>query len=60
MAKQLQQEGGEVQRPAAQAKLIQALQEWAAEHEPSLPALSAQFVELAQSGTVQTPRRPDR
>ncbi|MDX1298312.1 MAG: trifunctional transcriptional regulator/proline dehydrogenase/L-glutamate gamma-semialdehyde dehydrogenase [Pseudomonas sp.] len=53
VAKQLQQEEGEIQRPAAQAKVIQALQEWAAEHEPSLSALSAQYVELAQSGTVQ-------
>ncbi|WP_339526048.1 trifunctional transcriptional regulator/proline dehydrogenase/L-glutamate gamma-semialdehyde dehydrogenase [Pseudomonas sp. EA_35y_Pfl2_R111] len=53
VAKQLQQESGEIQRPAEQAKVIQALQDWAAKHEPSLSALSAQYVELAQSGTVQ-------
>ncbi|MGY8829761.1 MAG: aldehyde dehydrogenase family protein, partial [Pseudomonadales bacterium] len=53
VAKQLQQENGEIQRPAEQAKVIQALQDWAAKHEPSLSALSAQYVELAQSGTVQ-------
>ena len=53
VAKQLQQESGEITRPAEQAKVIQALQEWAAKHEPSLSALSAQYVELAQSGTVQ-------
>ena len=53
VAKQLQQENGEIQRPAAQAKVLEALQEWAAKHEPSLSALSAQYVELAQSGTVQ-------
>ena len=53
VAKQLQQEKGEIQRPAEQAKVIAALQEWAAKHEPSLSALSAQYVELAQSGTVQ-------
>jgi RHH-type proline utilization regulon transcriptional repressor/proline dehydrogenase/delta 1-pyrroline-5-carboxylate dehydrogenase len=53
VAKQLQQEKGEIQRPAEQAKVIAALQEWAAKHEPSLSSLSAQYVELAQSGTVQ-------
>ncbi|MBU0808548.1 MAG: L-glutamate gamma-semialdehyde dehydrogenase, partial [Gammaproteobacteria bacterium] len=53
VAKQLQQESGEITRPAEQTKVIQALQEWAAKHEPSLSALSAQYVELAQSGTVQ-------
>ena len=53
VAKQLQQEKGEIQRPAEQAKVIAALQEWATKHEPNLSALSAQFVELAQSGTVQ-------
>jgi RHH-type proline utilization regulon transcriptional repressor/proline dehydrogenase/delta 1-pyrroline-5-carboxylate dehydrogenase len=53
VAKQLQQEGGEIQRPAEQGKVIQALQDWADKHEPSLPELSRQFVALAQSGTVQ-------
>jgi RHH-type proline utilization regulon transcriptional repressor/proline dehydrogenase/delta 1-pyrroline-5-carboxylate dehydrogenase len=53
VAKQLQQEKGEIQRPVEQAKVIEALQEWATKHEPNLSALSAQYVELAQSGTVQ-------
>jgi RHH-type proline utilization regulon transcriptional repressor/proline dehydrogenase/delta 1-pyrroline-5-carboxylate dehydrogenase len=53
VAKQLQQQSGEIQPPAEQSKIIQALQDWADKHEPSLPELISQFAALAQSGTVQ-------
>jgi RHH-type proline utilization regulon transcriptional repressor/proline dehydrogenase/delta 1-pyrroline-5-carboxylate dehydrogenase len=49
VAKQL---SGSSKLPAEQSEALQAFDNWCAQHEPDLAALSAQFNELAQSGSV--------